>query len=261
MVQKGMCEDDGPRCSIGCPCARLLRCGSRSRRTPRGVCSPGRGPRPATTAGRRPSMAGCPHTPRCTRRASAYAGFGAESRSGRRWSRPRPLKGSLLSLTLIRPRRDDRSVPAVASVRVRVASWWFAPPVARPGGCAPQPESASSYHGRPPAIHGRLSAHPPVHATGSDVRRLRCTHRAGALLSEPHAAVHSRSFAIDLDLRPDATTARSPPRTQGDVQSRPWMAGGRMWEQDAEISGWASPCGRGGLPGASLSSPRKGLRP
>ncbi len=39
-------------------------------------------------------------------------------------------------------------------------------PSRAPGGVLPRPESASSYHGRPPAIHGRLGAHPPVHATG-----------------------------------------------------------------------------------------------
>ncbi len=41
-----------------------------ARRAHRGACSPGRSPRPVTTAGRRPSMAGWEHTPRCTRRAS-----------------------------------------------------------------------------------------------------------------------------------------------------------------------------------------------
>ncbi len=46
-------------------------------------------------------------------------------------------------------------------------------PSRAPGGVLPRPESASSYHGRPPAIHGRLGAHPPMHATGSGVRRLR----------------------------------------------------------------------------------------
>ncbi len=48
----------------------------------RGVCSPGRSPRPATTAGRRPSMAGWEHTPRCTRRAPTLVGFGVEGSSG-----------------------------------------------------------------------------------------------------------------------------------------------------------------------------------
>ncbi|GHD67591.1 hypothetical protein GCM10007164_07840 [Luteimonas padinae] len=28
---------------------------------------------------------------------------------------------------------------------------------------------------------------------------------------------------------------------RGDAQSRPWMAGGRKWEQDSADSGWASP--------------------
>ncbi len=41
------------------------------------------------------------------------------------------------------------------------------------GDVLPRPESASSYHGRPPAIHGRLGAHPPMHATGQNVRGFR----------------------------------------------------------------------------------------
>ena len=46
-------------------------------------------------------------------------------------------------------------------------------PSRAPGGVLPRPESASSYHGRPPAIHGRLGTHPPVRATGTDLLRLR----------------------------------------------------------------------------------------
>ena len=64
---------------------------------------------------------------------------------------------------------DSRTIRAPVAGFVDVACC----PSRAPWGVQPRPESASRYHGRPPAIHGRLGAHPAVHATGSDARRLR----------------------------------------------------------------------------------------
>ena len=138
-------------------------------------------------------------------------------------------------------------------------------PSRAPGGVLPRPESASSYHGRPPAIHGRLGAHP--RCTRRALRSLASVWKSAAVppksrqwscscirirMDIDNGSIEVVAHSLAVDLPPDATTGRSPPRPQGDVQSRPWMAGGRMWEQDAEISGWASPCGRGGRTGLPI---------
>ena len=189
---RGGWRDPGGGASVRCFVWRRA-----ARRAHRGACSPGRSPRPATTAGRRPSMAGWEHTPRCTRRAQRAPGSA---------------------------RKSTAVLPASTATG--------------PRSCLQRSQS--------PVLHSAG----PAEATAA----------AGIV-----TAARARPSSL-LTFFPNAMMARGPPRPQADVQSRPWMAGGRMWEQDAEISGWASACGRGGPPAPSptrtlvLAHPRASRR-
>ena len=132
-----------------------------ARRAHRG-CAPPASPRPAPTAGRRPSMAGCPHTP-CAR-----DGLWP-------WSALGKIDGNS---------NRNRS----ANVRSKAHN--------DPGGSRSQTE-------------GRV--------------------RTGRTRS-------GRSGVF-----PDRGDGGARCGRRGDAQSRPWMAGGRKWEQDSADSGWASP--------------------
>ncbi len=176
-----------------------------------------------------------------------------------------------------------------ARARIRVAPLWRALPVAHTGGCAPPagvrvqlPRPAAGHpwpagstppdardglrHSPAPARKSTaVSAGAVCNRSRSCVQQSTVSRFSGAWRSTTAAAevVNCRDgltlFAVDL--LSDATTVRGPPWTQGDVQSRPWTAGGRMWEQDAEISGWASPCGSGGPAGTrrALAQPERNL--
>ena len=135
-------------------------------------------------------------------------------------------------------------------------------------GCATPAVSASCSQ-RPGAGHPWPALRtPPAHATGSKQSRSRDGDQELKGKSEEQGQSQSRygcGRSLNRGLRssrpdtphveaslapfpPDRDPGSGPPWMQGeDAQSRPWMAGGRIWEQDARKSGWASsPCSRGG---------------
>ena len=68
----------------------------------------------------------------------------------------------------------------------------------------------------------------PVRSAAQTLPSLRTGTEVNTAAAEVVDRVDGLTF-FAVDLLSDATTVRGPPRTQGDVQSRPWMAGGRMW--------------------------------
>ena len=144
-----------------------------ARRAHRG-CAPPASPRPAPTAGRRPSMAGCPHTP-CARdglwRGPASGKIEGNSNSNN-------------SSTSTAPQQTAPATPASAAGRQRSRR---------------QPRQGV--------------ARPSREGIGQS----------------------------GFDVFPDRGKGSARCGRRGDDQSRPWMAGGRKWEQDSADSGWASP--------------------
>ncbi len=143
-----------------------------ARRAHRGCALPA-SPRPAPTAGRWPSMAGCPHTP-CAR-----DGLWRGPASGK-------IEGNSNSNSNNNNSNNSSTSTSTEANRTHNAS-----------------------------ISSR--------ATGSG--------ETGS----------GRVVQSGFNVFPDRGNVGARCGRRGDAQSRPWMAGGRKWEQDGADSGWASP--------------------